>query len=84
MSFVDREFALRAFQTLPKFRQVTGSDFKLNARCPICGDSQKDEHKARFWAYPVNDGGIMLHCFNCDASLGIKKYLYEYEPDLYR
>lgn len=84
MSYVDREFAVRALNYQPKFRQVTGSDFKLNCRCRVCGDSLKDENKARFWAYPANDGSVMLHCFNCDYSAGIKKYLYEYEPDLYR
>lgn len=84
MNLVDREFALRAFQHLPKFRQVSGSDFKLNARCPICGDSQKDEHKARFWAYPAKDGNMRVHCFNCEADYWLSKYLKEFEEDLYR
>lgn len=84
MSYVDKEFAVRAMQYLPKYRQVTGSDFKLNARCPICGDSQKDMHKARFWAYPTKDDSIRVHCFNCDTDMFLSKYLNEYDPDLYR
>lgn len=84
MSYTDKLFAERAFQHLPKFRQVTGSDFKLNARCPICGDSQKDIHKARFWAYPIDDGSMRVHCFNCDADMHLSRYLKDYEQDLYR
>lgn len=85
MSLLEREYAIRALAHLPKFRQVTGSDFKLNCRCPICGDSQKDMHKARFWAYPTKDGTSMrVHCFNCDVDMYLSKYLKEYEEDLYR
>lgn len=85
MSWVDKEFAIRAFSHMPKFRQVPGSDFKINCRCPICGDSLKDIHKARFWAYPSKDGdSIRVHCFNCDADLWLRKYLQEYDEELYR
>lgn len=84
MSFVDREFALRALSHQPKFRQVTGSDFKLNCRCKVCGDSQKDMNKARFWAYPAKDSGIRVHCFNCEYDAWLSKYLKEFEEDLYR
>lgn len=85
MSWLDREFAIRALSHQPKFRQVTNGDFKLNCRCPICGDSQKDMHKARFWAYPTKDGTSMrIHCFNCDVDMYLSKYLKEYEEDIYR
>lgn len=84
-SWVDNEFAYRAFSHLPRFKQVTnGHRFKLNFRCPICGDSQKDQFKARGWAYEQPTGGIVVHCYNCDAHLGLAKYLRENEPDLYR
>lgn len=85
MSWVDKEFAIRAFSHMPRFRQVPGSDFKINCRCPICGDSLKDSHKARFWAYPSKDGdSIRIHCFNCDVDMWLKKYLQEYDEELYR
>lgn len=50
---------------------------------PICGDSKTDEHKARFWAYPVKDS-IRVHCFNCDQDMWLSQYLKEFEQDLYR
>lgn len=83
MSWVDNEFAERSFRNLPKFRRAGGSTFKLNARCPICGDSKTDEHKARFWAYPVKDS-IRVNCFNCDQDMWLSQYLKEFEQDLYR
>lgn len=85
MSWVDNEFAFRAFSHLPRFKQVTnGPRFKLNFRCPICGDSQKDQFKARGWAYEQPTGGVAIHCYNCDAHMGLGRYLKENEPDLYR
>jgi hypothetical protein len=84
MSWVHNEFAFRALSHLPRFKQVNNSrQFKLNCRCPVCGDSKKDEHKARFWAYDTGDD-ILLKCYNCDYVKPIGVYLREYEPELYR
>lgn len=85
MSWIDNEFAFRALAHLPRFKQVNNSSrLKLNCRCPICGDSQKDLFKARFWAYGNPDGKVALHCYNCDIHITLSQYLKEYEPDLYR
>lgn len=84
MSWVHNEFAFRALSHLPKFTQVNNAaQFKLRCRCPVCGDSQKDENKARFWAYGLPDD-VLLKCYNCDYVKPIGIYLKEYEPDLYR
>lgn len=83
MSYVDREFAEKALSYQPRFRRVNGTDFKLNCRCMICGDSQKDDHKARFWCYPAGDS-LRVHCFNCDYDSWFNVFLKEQEPDLYR
>lgn len=83
-SWVDNEFAIRAISHLPKFRQVaTSSTFKLNCRCPICGDSQKDANKARFWIF-ASGNGLRCHCFNCEYSNWLSEYLKHNEEDLYR
>ncbi len=84
MSWVDTEFAIRAISHLPKFRHVTtSSTFKLNCRCPICGDSQKDMNKARFWIFDAGQG-LRCHCFNCEYNKWLSQYLKDNEPDLYR
>ena len=50
---------------------------------PVCGDSQKDEHKARFWCYP-SESGLRVHCFNCDYDKWLSEYLKENDESLYR
>lgn len=82
--WIDNEFAYRALAHLPKFRQINNSSiFKLNFRCPVCGDSQTDMNKARGWYYGNGDHGA-IHCYNCGNHQKLSSYLNEYEPDLYR
>ena len=82
MSYVDEEFAELALSRQPRYKKYTGV-FKLNCRCKICGDSEKDEFLARFWARSIDDT-VMLKCFNCDYSNNIANYIKSEEPDLYR
>lgn len=81
-SFVDNEFALRYFQYQRNFTQQT-SPYKLNCSCPICGDSATDRSKARFWYYHWK-GSNLVHCFNCDYTCNISRFLEEQDPVLYR
>lgn len=83
MSYVDEQFAEIAMQRQPRFKRFSGSTFKLNCRCKICGDSAKDEFMARFYARAVDDT-VMVKCFNCDYSNSIAGYIKNEEPDLYR
>lgn len=82
-SFVDNEFALRLFYTYRNFKQVSMSPFKLQASCPVCGDSTTDTHKARFWYYIWKDEAF-IHCYNCDYSMGFGKFLEDQDEALYR
>ena len=83
MSYIDQEFAERALSKCLRFKKIPGSSFKLQMRCPICGDSKKDEFKARFWAKEYEDT-VMLKCFNCEYSNSLSGYLKNEEPELYR
>lgn len=56
---------------------------KWNARCPVCGDSQTDMSKTRFWIYEYK-GDLRAGCFNCNYNRTLGAYLKEYEVDLYR
>ncbi|WDS61569.1 DNA primase / DNA helicase [Cronobacter phage vB_Cdu_VP8] len=84
MMWVDQEFAERVFTSLPKYRKIPGAQFKLNARCPLCGDSRTDPNKARFWCYGGTNGSFRLKCYNCDYSDWFNNYLRDHEPELYR
>lgn len=80
--WIEQEYAERILCQYGQYRKLDGQ-FKLNCRCPICGDSATDEFKARFWAYEYQ-GSVMCHCFNCDVSLGIKSFIKEQDPSMYR
>lgn len=83
MNWVEYEFADRMACVYPRYRKVSHSPFKINCRCQVCGDSQKDQHKARFWIYD-HKGVLLVKCFNCDLSMSFVRYMKENDEALYR
>ncbi|MGQ3469270.1 hypothetical protein, partial [Xanthomonas campestris] len=82
MSWVDNEFAIRAISHLTKVRHdATSSAFMVNYRCAICGDSQEDINKARFWLVDAGQG-LRCHCFICEYSKRRSQHRKDNEPDL--
>lgn len=79
--WTDQEYAERIFSSLPKYRKHPGT-FKLNARCPVCGDSATDEHKARFWAGEFK-GGVRVKCYNCDYSEWLGNFIKDHYSGMY-
>jgi hypothetical protein len=56
-----------------------------NFRCPSCGDSLKDKHKARGWIFPnTKTSGFLYHCHNCSITLSIEKLIEMVDPLLYQ
>lgn len=82
MSWLEDQYAIETFMSLPRYKMVASSPMRLNARCPICGDSKKDEYKARFWYY-YYENLPMVHCYNCDHSAAFTRFLHEHDPDLF-
>lgn len=77
---VDWQFAEDIAVCLPRFKRIGK---KLNFRCHICGDSDKDAFKARGWFYEY-EGKVRYGCFNCNNNFAIGQYLKEYHPDTFR
>lgn len=50
---------------------------------PICGDSQKDEFKARFYYY-YYDNKPFVNCFNCTYSNPFYRFLEEHDEEIYK
>lgn len=85
MSWVDQEFADRYAMSLLRYKKTSVNPFKINARCPICGDSQRDSHKARFHIYQhKTKDTLCVKCFNCDYSAYFNTFLKEQNESLYR
>lgn len=59
------------------------SPFLGNGRCPICGDSQKNKIKKRFYFYE-KEGSILTSCHNCGHSSSLEGLLRGYDEYLYR
>lgn len=54
-----------------------------NFRCPICGDSEKSQTKARGNIYQNSKGGFSFKCFNCGEAKSVQQFLKENFKDLY-
>jgi hypothetical protein len=66
-----------------KVKKDTGSSFSAQCRCPICGDSQKSERKARGGFYTIS-GKVNYKCFNCGASQSTSKFLEWFDFNVYQ
>jgi len=53
-----------------------------NFRCPICGDSENNQNKARGYIYQ-KEGKMMFHCHNCGATMGIPNFIKMIDQNLY-
>jgi transcription elongation factor Elf1 len=75
VDFVDLQYAMMLSSRLNMFKVKSTHPYKINFRCPSCGDSQKSKHKARGWLLEDNKNTFRYHCFNCGASLGFRNFL---------
>lgn len=79
---VDLQFVRMLGGRERKFRQT--DQYTFNLRCPYCGDSDKDENKARgyFWRTPKQS--LAFYCHNCQTAAPLPKYLKDNHPDLFQ
>ena len=76
--FIDRDFLTRISPQLQRF--VKKKDDLYNFRCPICGDSQKNNSLARGFIYRKNDNYV-YKCHNCSISLNFYSFLEKVDAD---
>lgn len=70
--FVDRKFLKLLSPKLKKF--VQKKDDLYNFRCPFCGDSQKNENKARGYVFRKSDN-YFYKCQNCGVSHNMYNFI---------
>ena len=80
--FIDIQFAQMLSGRLEQFKIKHTNPYKINFRCPICGDSQKSRSKARGWLLE-RDNKFSYYCHNCGASQGFNYFLKNVDPMLY-
>ena len=62
--YVDRKYLNLVSHRLKKFKRK--NDDLYNFRCPLCGDSQKNQSKARGYVYRKKND-LFFKCHNCGS-----------------
>ena len=81
MLWIDHKYIGLLSPKLDRFARKTDSLY--NFRCPVCGDSHKNKHKARGYLF-VGEGGLVYKCHNCGFSGGLGKLIEQIDPHLYQ
>lgn len=74
VDFVDLHYATLLSNRLERYRVRSTNPYKINFRCPVCGDSQKSRSKARGWLLE-KDNSFHFYCHNCGASQSFSFFL---------
>lgn len=82
VAFTDLHYAQMLSGRLENFRIRNTNPYKINFRCPICGDSQKSRTKSRGWLLE-KENKFLFYCHNCGASHGFQNFLKAVDPLLY-
>ena len=80
--FIDIQYAQMLSGRLENFKIRNTNPYKINFRCPICGDSQKSRSKARGWLLE-RDNKFSFYCHNCGTSQGFSYFLKGQDQQLY-
>jgi transcription elongation factor Elf1 len=80
--FIDIQFAQMLSGRLENFKIKHTNPYKINFRCPICGDSQKSRSKSRGWLLE-RENKFSYYCHNCGASQSFQYFLKTQDPMLY-
>lgn len=81
---VDIEYVSTVCYRYQNFKQVKPRVW--NFRCPICGDSKKDETLARGYVYQhkKHTDNLWYHCHNCGEHCSLKFFFKKVEPEVFK
>lgn len=80
MSYKQREYIQLVSPQLNRF--IWKDKNRAQFRCPFCGDSQKNEFKARAWLIEKDDE-FLFYCHNCFIGLNFTSFMKDFDPGLY-
>lgn len=80
MSWLETKYIGVLSVRLRNFKRKSGTLY--NFSCPICGDSSKDQRKARAYIYEKK-GKLLFHCHNGCGTRTIPKFLKEVDEFIY-
>lgn len=81
--YIDIKYSNLISSRLELYKVISSSPFKAVARCPLCGDSQKNKYKTRGYFLQFKDR-VVFKCHNCGVSTNLKTILERVDPNLAR
>jgi len=79
MNWIDLKYVNMLSIRLERFKKVQD---RFNMRCPICGDSKKNNSKTRGWILP-HGNKTRYYCHNCNVSLSLSDFIKSVDQNLY-
>ena len=79
IDYVDIQYAQSLAGRMERFKVTRTNPYRINFRCPLCGDSQKSRSKARGWLLE-KDNSFVYYCHNCNASQSFSYFLKQVDP----
>lgn len=79
--YVQQKYLMFASSSLSQFKRR--GDMLWNFRCPYCGDSQRNQSKARGYVYRNKERLLSYQCHNCGENHKFKRFLQDVAPNLY-
>ena len=77
--YVEQKYLNLISSQLQRFKKT--NDFVWNFRCPYCGDSQKNQSKARGFVFR-KESNIIYKCHNCGIGASFKNLLNHVDPKI--
>lgn len=85
VDIVDLQHATQLSNRLERFKIKSTNPYKINFRCPFCGDSHKSKIKARGWLLEdPKDRNFHFYCHNCNLSYSFHNFLKAIDPMVYK
>lgn len=76
VDIVELQYATMLSNRLENFKVKATNPYKINFRCPVCGDSKKSRSKTRGWLLEDPKAqSFHFFCHNCGASLSFRNFL---------
>ena len=77
--FIEQKYMMIISSQLQRFKKT--GDYLYNFRCPYCGDSQKNQSKARGFVFR-KESNLIYKCHNCGKGASFKNLLNHVDPQI--
>ena len=84
VDYVELQYATMLSNRLKLFKIKSRNPYRINFRCPECGDSQTSKSKARGWLLESKDQTFVYYCHNCGISMSFHNFLKSVDPYSYK